>query len=541
MSEAFESETRETSRSPDTLTYPQEPIDSPQVSANIHPTILCQQDPELTPGPSEDADAPGSVAQATQVSFLLDDSNVITGSPFADTLTDSSSFAFLTAVSPNSAPFHWYDLLAQDALNNFEKRTFVNHDISWDFDPICLSRRPSAANLLPENSFNIVTGSEPAPDSRTQTYRSRTQIFQRDRGSDPTEAWNLAHTIVLQAEELRYFQHYIQEIAPILDLFDPSKHFGNLVPHMALRNVGLMKALLAVAAQHLSLGILDQVRKEQLPSEADPTYNELRKDHRYVAIQYFYETLKYLAAAMQVPSYTRSSEILATAVMISTYEMFDGSSQEWERHLRGAFWIQRTQDNDGESRGLREAVWWAWVRQDIWAAFREERRTLTIWRPKKALAHLTADELATRVIYLLTKAVSYASKEAMRTQDLTKRIEDGNTLLKALDDWLEILPRAYNPIPFSGEEATVFKPIWVHPPAYAAAIQSYHFARIVILLNMPSIGGVSSYQKRQVTLQEASKIICGLAMAAETTEPASAFVNFQCLFAGTSSKSQPLF
>ncbi len=86
----------------------------------------------------------------------------------------------------------------------------------------------------------------------------------------------------------------------------------------------------------------------------------------HAAAQYYYETLQYLSQTLLYPSYADSHEILATSIMISTYEMFDAdrasTSGDWERHLRGSFWIQRSQDNDGESAdGLRRAEWWACV------------------------------------------------------------------------------------------------------------------------------------------------------------------------------------
>jgi hypothetical protein len=62
---------------------------------------------------------------------------------------------------------------------------------------------------------------------------------------------------------------------------------------------------------------------------------------RNLAVQYYYETLHYLNRAMQHPSYARSHEVIATSLLISTYEMIDGSNQDWERHLKGVFWIQR--------------------------------------------------------------------------------------------------------------------------------------------------------------------------------------------------------
>uniref|UniRef100_A0A0D2XKM4 Uncharacterized protein n=1 Tax=Fusarium oxysporum (strain Fo5176) TaxID=660025 RepID=A0A0D2XKM4_FUSOF len=92
--------------------------------------------------------------------------------------------------------------------------------------------------------------------------------------------------------------------------------------------------------------------------------------------------------ALAYTSYTKSEELLATAIVISSYEMLDESDGRgnWQRHLKGVFWIQRSQDVNGGSGGLRQAVWWAWLRQDIWAAFREKRPCLSFWVPVQDLS-----------------------------------------------------------------------------------------------------------------------------------------------------------
>lgn len=67
---------------------------------------------------------------------------------------------------------------------------------------------------------------------------------------------------------------------------------------------------------------------------------------------------------MQFTSYKNSLELLATVLVVSTYEMIDGAGQgNWERHLKGVFWIQRSREINGESGGLQQAIWWSWLRQ----------------------------------------------------------------------------------------------------------------------------------------------------------------------------------
>jgi hypothetical protein len=218
--------------------------------------------------------------------------------------------------------------------------------------------------------------------------------------------------------------------------------------------------------------------------------------------------------------------------MFGTVNNSDHSN--WDRHLRGAFWIQRTMGVSGESSdGLQRAIWWAWLRQDVWAAFRTGRPTLTIHQPKTPMSELSSDELATRIIYIAAKCVQFAATP--KEGDIAAYIEAGETLMRMLDTWRRSLPASFEPIPMvssSVNETSGVSPIWIHPPAYAAAMQTFHFARIVMILNQPSTGGLSTYQTRFKLLRESSLTICGIAVARQSQNLPSTFVSFQAVYAG---------
>ncbi|KAK7179478.1 hypothetical protein PSPO01_14490 [Paraphaeosphaeria sporulosa] len=433
---------------------------------------------------------------------------------------DLSPLALSTSLpSPNSAPFEWYDLLAEDAINNIQK-----HNLG--FAEISLSRRQS-----------------PVPETEDE-IDPQLQATGQSRPTDAAfEAWKSPNIIALSDDELGFFHHYINVLAPILDLFDPRRYFANLVPKLAVHNVGLLKSLLAVAARHMALLSDHQTAQNALNIQTPVSHSSLQDSNSLnnhnpfleVATQYYYETLQYLSQNLLYPSYTKSTEIISTAILISTFEMFDASGRYsdggWERHLRGIFWIQRSQDNNGETKdGLRRAAWWMWLRQDIWVAFRESRRVLTIWRPTRRLVDLTPDELTTRIVYICARCVDYAANE--KHYDMNIRIDQGDKLLQALDDWHRILPPSFQPIyAHSTPQPGLFTPIWIHPPSYAAAIQMFHFARIVVLINQPSLGGMSEFSRRQRLLDESVETICGIALMHQGNDLPSAFVNYQALYA----------
>ncbi|KAL4913594.1 hypothetical protein BDW62DRAFT_220565 [Aspergillus aurantiobrunneus] len=466
---------------------------------------------------------------------------------------DSTSPLALSQISLlDISPFEWYDLLARDAINNIQRSNeAAAGGPRWNFPEITLSRRQT-----------------PAPECAEP--RIETSLL----GYHVSEPWNTNERIELSPVDLIFLRYYTEVVGPILDLFDPARHFTNVVPHLGIRNTGLLKSILAVGAKHMSLSRIhhaEDVRPSDGHGPRAPSATDLPEPDpapAHMAAQYYYETLQYLSQTLLYPSYADSREILATSTMISTYEMFDAdrasTTGDWERHLRGSFWIQRSQDNDGESAdGLRRAVWWAWLRQDIWAAFQAGRPTLTIWRAKKKLEELDADELATRIVYICAQCVEFAASDKMQSaqgagqgQDPRQRIEQGDRLLRALDDWYRVLPSSYQPVTVAMDPGSaralslipsstpgssgwdelpesqepVFPPVWIHPPNHAGAMQMYHFGKAVVLLNQPTMGGLNAYCLREKQLSESVQMVCGIANACQEHEAAIAFVNVQTLF-----------
>lgn len=142
------------------------------------------------------------------------------------------------------------------------------------------------------------------------------------------EPWNTATQIELSGDELMFFEHYITAGGPILDLFDPARHFSSVVPHLALRNVGLLKPLLAVGACHMALELLERTKDPseyidtqttappRTPASTQSSSMTVLPDTRRIAEHYCYEALRYLAQTLLYPSYTCSHEILATAILM---------------------------------------------------------------------------------------------------------------------------------------------------------------------------------------------------------------------------------
>ncbi|KAJ3549802.1 hypothetical protein NM208_g300 [Fusarium decemcellulare] len=206
-----------------------------------------------------------------------------------------------------------------------------------------------------------------------------------------------------------------------------------------------------------------------------------------------------------------------------------------ERHLKGVFWIQRSQNVNGASGGLRQAVWWAWLRQDIWAAFREKRPCLSFWVPLEEYHELDEHGLANRAIYLLSQAVNYyVHSRAVGMNPMADPSAPLNLsqvkekLLRNIGQWKTCLGNQYKPLPTPSSPADVFTRLWIHPPQFGVALQAISFAQILIALHSPALTGFNGYLRMQRTLSEAVDTICGIAI--ELKEEGCQIMSAQCLY-----------
>ncbi len=227
------------------------------------------------------------------------------------------------------------------------------------------------------------------------------------------------------------------------------------MPRLATRNAGLLNAVLALSGYHQSLD-------ETIPPEERADQNS--------ALQYYYQTLHYVQKAMRYSTYQHSSELIATTLIISTYEMFRGSRKDWERHLQGVFWILRSRQIEVETSSLESTAWWAWLLQDIWVAFRERRRTYSTWAPSKTYPELSSHELASRAVWILAQVINFCAVDpsAEETEGtFLGRLGWAKALKKILQEWESYLTIEFSELPaMTRHRNEVFQPRLIHPPCF---------------------------------------------------------------------------
>ncbi|KAF2002544.1 hypothetical protein P154DRAFT_488607 [Amniculicola lignicola CBS 123094] len=456
------------------------------------------QDSERAAGLLLDLNTGDPYASFSVENAVYSSASVVCTQSYIEDYSDATNHAGLT---PPDVAFHrWFGLLANDAAqqDTLWRSRMNTPDSTGQYFPLVSSRSDT---LLVDPLLDTTPIASSPALGKTQSIKKVSW-----RGTEPAK---LSH------HEDVLFQNFVHNVSGWIDLHDSTRCFSVTVPHLALHDAGLMNAILALSARQLSI---------------NPDTPVEQRD-RQSGLQYYFETLRYLQKALHYEAYTVSLELLSTALIVSTYEMLDDHGSGWERHLEGVFWIQRSQVIHGESGGLKQAVWWAWLRQDVWAAYRERRPTLSFWKPNQALSGMTPYELARRSVWIFAKAVDYCSKEEIESGkvNIHARITRADFLFSILDEWLDSLGSEFDSMPRqSGDSVDIFQPIWIHPPAFSVSVQLHYSARILILLHKPSLGGLQNHRIQQRQLTEAVKKICGIALT--LTDAASSLVSSQCLY-----------
>ncbi|KAK0372761.1 catalytic activity protein [Colletotrichum limetticola] len=361
------------------------------------------------------------------------------------TARTSSSFG----ANLENATAIWVDLLLQDAAMQEIDFTNVNFEEGVDLFASSVVQSPAVGRGIPNTSGE---GLSPTPCASHPYLHERPPTLDEYQCLEK-QAWRSATPLPIQAQEHVVFQNFVQHIS----------RWGCSMQFSLCLHVD--------------------------------------------ALRYYYKTLHYIQEAMQYDTYKTSLELLATSITVSAYEMLDGSRQDWERHLKGVFWIQRSQVIHGDSMGLKQAVWWAWICQDVWAAFRERRRPFTFWRPLKTLDDLGPSELAARSVYFFAQVIAFCSYEETEAgkNDPHARIAAADALREMLENWRRHLTAEFQPLPYPSSPDDIFEPIWINPPAFAVAFQIYYCSHILLLMNVPVLGGLEQYTQQRKRLMECVK------------------------------------
>lgn len=241
-----------------------------------------------------------------------------------------------------------------------------------------------------------------------------------------------------------------------------------------------------------------------------------------------------------------SDEMTAATAILCDYELQEGSGLEWQRHLDGTKSLLDIVE--GSMMPLqaplvmprplisraRQATFWNFARQDFLSALINETQTrldtedLPMWKdaglsidengfikPSNVSAHglpegphvMKEDMIANALIWIMGKIVNFAvaadtgpseGRHIWEGINAAAMHEKWVELKTHLENWYAGLPDSFKPcaqlhpsmIPSRlaskyGDDGPVFTEIWYNIPMCASTMQSYHMARMLMLLNMP--------------------------------------------------------
>lgn len=256
---------------------------------------------------------------------------------------------------------------------------------------------------------------------------------------------------VVTEQTARLMRHYIDNLASWMDLSDSRAHFSTVAPKRALTSVFpldsqltqpiLLNALLCFSAKHLS----------NVPgSGIDPS----------VADDYHAECVNRMIPQLHDESGVLDDALLASTVLLRMYEIMKGMGEDHQYHLRGASSLVSIQKINVNTRNLRHAAFWAYLRQDVTIALATNQPTkleLESCGVELEFTEVDDDTWTNRMTFLLAKTVNFCFGPE------EKAMECWTALKGEVDLWKERAPASFKPFYTQpqGVHGEPFPAIWL--------------------------------------------------------------------------------
>jgi hypothetical protein len=280
-------------------------------------------------------------------------------------------------------------------------------------------------------------------------------------------------------EEIVLWRNWFEEIAPWLDKFDNERHFQNIIPTIAAGYDHLRYAMLALSARQL-----------ELKETTQPTGRSLAL---------YQESIHLLLP--HLPS--RSTEVIASCVILCVLEMVSCSPKGWRRHLDGCASLMQAVGIDGLVGGVEQALFWCFARMDVCGGLISSARTLipiSHWASKMDLdadgklylLQQGFDMWANYVVFLVAQVLDLLAERPETGFGLPSRSDSKYRarwlgLWKQLCDWHSLRPAPLHSImTIPSCDSSPFPTILFSNPAAISGNQLYHTASILMLQNQPS-------------------------------------------------------
>ncbi|KAI1613251.1 fungal-specific transcription factor domain-containing protein [Exophiala viscosa] len=282
--------------------------------------------------------------------------------------------------------------------------------------------------------------------------------------------------------EAFFLERYCRIIGPWFDMFDMKCNWSRNVPHLALSNISLFRAIIASCAKQYSL---------------------VARESSIFALDYYNHALKELTQALDDPQLIGSPAVFASCLLTGYCEMIDAKSLDWHTHLRGTFSLCASQGWHGLCGGVGQSCFWVYCRMDLLASVaRAEKTSLdtTMWlpeggslRPADPRQQWEPDSWCNQVVLLLAETHNLLCDARQSSHQSTNQpylLDRWRKLSANLSEHESGRPPSLHPIihlPPEGRSCPFERLIYASPAA-CAATQMLEVASLLLLVASPNHG-----------------------------------------------------
>ncbi|KAG7904659.1 hypothetical protein KL907_003535 [Ogataea polymorpha] len=281
------------------------------------------------------------------------------------------------------------------------------------------------------------------------------------------------HDILSPEENLLLLTRYVNDIGPWLDMFDHRSCFTALLSKTA-KDDPLMCAILTISSRQR-----DKLQHDRPVSET--TYRLYERSLTYL-----------IPKVKKVPD----TSVMASCVILCCFEMMSSDpSETWTKHLKGCAALFRVADLHGFSGGLRQAVFWCFIRMDVMHAISHKTATLIPcenWLPRNCtVQHARAlfldskfdgnesrDMYANYMVFLLARVCRLVYSGNLKQDEFESEWIE---LYTELDRWWQDRPSEMHPVVSVFKDGTPFPSILFCVAPAISGTQMFHTAMILLM------------------------------------------------------------
>ncbi|KAF2231217.1 hypothetical protein EV356DRAFT_297518 [Viridothelium virens] len=352
---------------------------------------------------------------------------------------------------------------------------------SWCQSPLFSAATPQSIVSVREQSTNGTPASfEPqtriALDSQNSSevvnrhFESGAEFREDDTTSISVSNETSLGDLKISVETIDLLQAYQNGIGIWLDLFDCNATYQRELTRLVPKSRLLLHSVCALAAQQLSI------------VKTSPYWTTVAEAHYGQSLSLLRNALGQSKAQVDVT--------LATSVLLASYELLACPGKDYVRHFQGTRSLIESFSAHKAQSGLLLASFWIYARHDVGAALCNESPTLMdpdIWPVldlSQDFAEKSEDLLGNEMLRLLAKVLClvHGDHDPNRQQSFPRR---WNFINSEIDHWYD-----NRTIDFTAMTCCISEPetsfrYWFPSDAAAIAMQTYHVAKMLLLLHRP--------------------------------------------------------